>query len=121
MGGGDAHPVLAALFADDRQADGLAPVVVVDLLPGPVLFAGLEGHEAGGLGGLHRVGDGLPLGLGQVQELLVAHAELIGLLQLFGAGLGSAVGLIDEELFRQLLGVDLLGLGFSWHNGFLLW
>ena len=106
MGSGDAHALLGALLADDGQAHGLAAVVVVDLIAGLVLLGRVEGDKAGLLGGLHRPGDGLPLGLGGVHKGLVALGELVGLAQLFGAHFGSAMGTVVEELFRQLLGVD---------------
>ena len=106
MGSGDAHALLGALLADDGQAHGLAAVVVVDLVAGLVLLGRVEGDKAGLLGGLHRPGDGLPLGLGGVHKGLVALGELAGLFQLLGAHLGRAVGAVVQELLRQLLGVD---------------
>ncbi len=106
MGRGDAHALLHALFANDRQAQCLAPVVVVHLVPGLVHLHGAQGLEAGGFGGLHGPGDGLPLGLGGVHKGLVTLGERVRLLQLPGARLGSAVGAVVEKLLGQRLGVN---------------
>ena len=101
MGGGQAHAVRKAFFADDRQRDALAAVDKVDLIAG---LCGIAGHpcaEAFILGQTDDFTHCVALGLTLVQKLLVALG--IGLDILFvTAGQFVKTGfLVIKKLFRS--------------------
>ena len=111
----DAYPLRHAAAAHRAGNERLAAVVEVDLIPRLVLLGVVKGGVARlfqhGNGG----GDRLTLGLGGIQEVLVALAEIAGRFQLLGGkGFGHIFG------FQQQFLAELLALGFFAHGYGLL-
>ena len=109
VGGADVDALAEGLVPHHRQHDGLAPVHPVELV------AGLDGHATGegleplGLGQTDGLGDGLPLGLGGVQVVLVVltigvQLPLLGLTQ----AVPAVLGLVEEGFPAELAGGLLL-------------
>ena len=102
MGPGDHAALGQALFADDGQHQGLAPVVLIDLQPGFKLHAGHIGHKALALGDGDGVHHGLPLGAGTVQIVHILPGIVLHRDTLLGVDQVIAVFLLVKELASQV-------------------
>ena len=93
------HAVLNGLLADNSQDNGLLAVEVENLVAGLVLVLRTELNESARLRHLHDLGGSLALSLCDVQERLVALAELIALLQFLLGHAENCVLLVRKQLF----------------------
>ena len=108
----DADALGDAAAADGGGDERLAPVIEVDLIPRLILRCVVKGHIAGLFQQCDGGGNGFTLGLGGIQESLVALAEIIGGLQLLrGHGFGEVFG-VHQQLFPQLLALGFFGHGY---------
>ena len=103
MGSGDHRALGEGLSADDGQDQGLAPVILVDLVAGLQGHAGLVLHKALLLGQFDGVGNGLPLHAGAVQIVHVAPAVVLHCQALPGVDQVVAVFLLVEKLASQFI------------------
>ena len=106
----DADAFGDAAAAEGSGDEGLAAVIEVDLIPCLVLLGVVKGDIAGLFQHGYGSGNSLALGLGGIQEGLVAFAEILGGLQ----GVRGSVGyrfIFIEQIF-QFLG------GFHFENPF---
>ena len=107
MGGGYAYAVLCAVFADDRQAHGLATVIIVHLVPGAVLLHGVELCKARRLCSGHGPVHGLALGLRGGDEVLIPLREVHCLCRVPKGCLPCGLGPVHQQLFTELLDLCL--------------
>ena len=115
----------ADAFGDAAAAEGsgdesLAAVIEVDLIPCLVLLGVVKGDIAGLFQHGYGSGNSLALGLGGIQEGLVALAKIVSSLQLFlGHGLGEILG-VHQQLLAQLLALGFFTHGYFTPFGFLI-
>ena len=108
MGTGNDRALAEGLLADHGQHQGLAPVVLVDLVAGLERHAGHIGHKALGLRQSNGVADRLPLGAGPVQEGHIGPAVVLQGEALLGVDPVIAVLLLVKQLFSQFSSMDFL-------------
>ena len=107
VGRADDGALVQALLPDHGQHDGLAAVVVIDLVAGLELLAPDQRPEPGGFRLGHSIGHALALDLAFVQEGLVARAVILdGLLLAVGQAV-IAVGGAEKQGVPLLLGRGL--------------
>ena len=107
MGGGDLDALVQLFLPHHGQQQHLAPVVLVDLVPGLQRHAPHVGLEALGLRQPDALGDALPLGLPGVQKGLVALAVRVHGLPVAGGQPVIAVLLLPQYLFLPSLRVHV--------------
>ena len=116
----DADAFRYAAAADGGSNERLAAVIEVDLIPCFILLGVIEGNVAG----LFQQGNGsqnrLVLGLGGIEEGLVAFAEIIRRLEFFfGHGFGEILW-VHQQLFTQLFALVFFAHGYLLLLGFHL-
>ena len=116
----DADAFGDAAAAEGSGDEGLAAVIEVDLIPCLVLLGVVKGDIAGLFQHGYGSGNSLALGLGGIQEGLVALAKIVSSLQLFlGHGLGEILG-VHQQLLAQLLALGFFTHGYFTPFGFLI-
>ena len=120
VGNADADTFGDAAAAEGGGDERLAAVIEVDLIPRLVLLGVVKGDIAGLFQHGYGSGNSLALGLGGIQEGLVALAKIVSSLQLFlGHGLGEILG-VHQQLLAQLLALGFFTHGYFTPFGFLI-